>query len=208
MELTRIKNEETVITFPMIDLNGDSAPGLGSLTTYVMGWNNDNQPTGFSTATSNPTGISGGDYCQHLTAAEMNYDYIKIKIISLSPEIRTQRLLINNRTIPISVQKIFLEELPSTYPSGSFGARMGNMLSLAGAGAEPGTITIRNDLGSPMPDASVWATTDGAGANIVAGTLYTNALGQVTFWLDPGTTYFIWAYKSGVNFTNPTQVVW
>lgn len=208
MELTRIKNEETTISFPMVDLNGDSASGLAGLVTYIAGWNNDSSPSGFVQASSNPTGISGGDYCQHFTAEEMNYDYLKVKIISPSTDIRVQRLLINNRTIPISIQRIFEEQLPDGYPSGSFGNRMGNLLSIGGAGSSSGTITITNDQDVPIANASVWVTTDAIGANIVAGSLTTNALGKVTFYLETGITYYIWAHKSGVNFSNPQQVVW
>jgi hypothetical protein len=51
----------------------------------------------------------------------------------------------------------------------------------------------------------VWISTDAAGAIQVAGTSQTNALGKVTFMLTAGLTYYRWAQKSGVTFTNPTS---
>jgi hypothetical protein len=49
--------------------------------------------------------------------------------------------------------------------------------------------------GLPIADATIWATTDLVGANVVASGV-TDAFGQVTFWLDAG-TYYIWSQKSG-----------
>ncbi len=52
--------------------------------------------------------------------------------------------------------------------------------------------------GNPIADATVWATTDSAGVNVVArGT--TNDFGTVTFYLYPG-TYYIWRRKTGYRF--------
>ena len=58
----------------------------------------------------------------------------------------------------------------------------------------------------PIADASIWISTDLAGTNIIASGI-TDAFGNVTFYLDAGTVY-VWAQKSGWNFTNPdTEVV-
>ena len=78
---------------------------------------------------------------------------------------------------------------------------------IAGAGAIDFTYTLTSGVdGTPIADAHVWATSDEAGKNVLAsGT--TNALGEVTFYLDEGTVY-IWCYKAGWNFSNPdTEVV-
>jgi len=75
----------------------------------------------------------------------------------------------------------------------------------------PGDTAVTYDLtyedsGLPIPDVTVWVTTDEAGTNIVAsGT--TNDAGQVTFYLDSGVTYYVWRAKAGVNFTNPDTEV-
>ena len=61
-----------------------------------------------------------------------------------------------------------------------------------------------NVAGNPEAGVDVWGSTDSAGANVVAGTLATDAFGKATFMLDPG-TYYLWAQKAGSNFSNPTS---
>ncbi len=70
-----------------------------------------------------------------------------------------------------------------------------------GAGAVSHTVTIQSD-GAPVSGTEVWVSQDVTGVSIVAGTLHTNTAGQVTFMLDPG-SYYLWASKSGVQFSNP-----
>lgn len=74
-----------------------------------------------------------------------------------------------------------------------------------GAGSVSYTVTITDNVSAPLDGAGVWVTTDEAGTNVVAGTLYTNASGIATFLLDPG-TYYLWCQHSGYNGTNPTVV--
>ena len=79
---------------------------------------------------------------------------------------------------------------------------------LVGPGASSNTMTINNtDTGLPVADADVWISTDAAGNNFVAGTLQTNSSGQVTFLLDSGVTYYLWAQKDGVNPIQGTSFV-
>lgn len=54
---------------------------------------------------------------------------------------------------------------------------------------------------APIPDVTVYATTDAAGT-IIVGSGVTDALGQVTFLLPPGNVYF-WSSKAGFSFANP-----
>ena len=77
----------------------------------------------------------------------------------------------------------------------------------ASAGATAKTYTVTDaSSGLPIADVNVWVTTDAAGSNVVASD-ETNNSGQVTFYLDSGTTYYIWRQKAGYNFTNPDQEV-
>ena len=78
--------------------------------------------------------------------------------------------------------------------------------TLGGAGAIEWTYTLTDaDTGALIDGASVWVTTDSAGANVIAsGT--TNDSGVVTFYLDAGTYYF-WRSRAGYNFTNPQEAV-
>lgn len=101
--------------------------------------------------------------------------------------------------------------LPAAYSSNTAGWILGNRLDAKvsaitgnspGAGAVEFTYTLTEpDLVTPIPDADVWATTDSAGATVVASGR-TNQYGIITFYLDAGTIY-IWRQKSGYNFTNP-----
>jgi len=76
------------------------------------------------------------------------------------------------------------------------------VLPAAGAGAVSEVVTVTDDDSNPLDGVEVWVTSDIAGTNVVAGSLTTNASGQVTFMLDAG-TYYAWKQLSGYNFTNP-----
>jgi len=77
----------------------------------------------------------------------------------------------------------------------------------SGPGATTFVYTLTSTVdASPIPGADIWATTDIAGNNTVASGV-TDALGQVTFYLDPA-TYYIWRQLAGWDFDNPdTEVV-
>ena len=101
--------------------------------------------------------------------------------------------------------------LPGSYAAGKAGWILGTRLdaqvsSISGNSPGAGAVEWRYTLtesgsGAPIADADVWATTDSAGANVVAGGR-TNQSGQLTFYLDSGTIY-VWRQKSGYNFANP-----
>lgn len=75
----------------------------------------------------------------------------------------------------------------------------------SGLGSGTYTYTLTSSVTAlPIDDAQVWLTTDAGGTNIVASGR-TDAAGQVTFKVDSG-TYYLWASKSGWNFTNPSTV--
>lgn len=85
--------------------------------------------------------------------------------------------------------------------------RLESSTSNVGAGSISYTVTVNNtNTGLPVANAEVWVTTDLAGTNVVAGTLVTDAFGQVTFQLDAG-TYYLWASEPGYTRTNPTTIV-
>jgi len=69
----------------------------------------------------------------------------------------------------------------------------------AGSGAITEVVTVTDNLSNPVDGVEVWLTSDEAGNNIVAGTLVTDASGEVTFYLDAG-TYYVWLQKSGGEF--------
>lgn len=69
---------------------------------------------------------------------------------------------------------------------------------ITGSGADIVTVNVKVG-GVGLENAQVWITTDAAGANIFAGTSLTDSNGDVTFLLDDGNTYFLWAQKGGFN---------
>jgi hypothetical protein len=75
---------------------------------------------------------------------------------------------------------------------------------VAGLGSVQHTINVQVG-GTNIDGAEVWITSDIAGTKLVAGTLTTNAQGNVNFWLDGG-TYYVWVQAAGRNFTNPTTI--
>ncbi len=80
--------------------------------------------------------------------------------------------------------------------------------AIAGGSANVYTVTTTGVSGGPaVPDVHCWATTDSAGANIVASGI-TNDAGKVTFYLDVGLTYYIFKQKSGFTFgSQPEEVI-
>jgi len=101
--------------------------------------------------------------------------------------------------------------LPGAYPAGTAGWIVGQRLDAKvsamggnspGAGAAEFVYTLSDAAsGDPIADADIWATTDSAGAVVVASGR-TDQNGRVTFYLDPGVVY-LWRQKSGWNFANP-----
>lgn len=75
-----------------------------------------------------------------------------------------------------------------------------------GAGSIAKTFEIKDSIGTPISQAKVWASTDIQGNNVVAGTLFTDDFGKVTFWLDPG-VYWVWRDHPKYQFNNPQQIV-
>ncbi len=72
-----------------------------------------------------------------------------------------------------------------------------------GIGGTVWTYTLTStEAGTPaIEDARVWVTSDEAGTTVLASG-YTDASGEIIFYLDTGTVY-VWRQKGGYNFTNP-----
>lgn len=77
---------------------------------------------------------------------------------------------------------------------------------VAGSGAISYVYTVTDSVTSdPVAGVDVWVTTDSAGANVVAGTLVSDAFGKVTFNLDAG-TYYLFKQLAGYSATNPQTI--
>jgi hypothetical protein len=75
-----------------------------------------------------------------------------------------------------------------------------------GGGSVEYTENVTDDSDDPLDGVSVTVrtTTDSTDVPTASGT--TDAFGNVTFMLDPG-TYYVWAQRAGHNFTNPSTIV-
>lgn len=74
-----------------------------------------------------------------------------------------------------------------------------------GSGSIEYPLTLKSDAGNPVPDVACWISTDIVGADVIAGTNYTDNFGNTKFMLDAG-TYYLWRQSSGWNFPNPITI--
>jgi hypothetical protein len=89
---------------------------------------------------------------------------------------------------------------------GSFGKYLDTEVSGVGGVGSGGTLctwTQKDDGDQPMDNVAVWITSDSDGTNVIAGTLYTNAQGEVSFMLDVPQTVYVWREHASYNFSNP-----
>ena len=95
MELVRQKNVATIITFPIIDADGDIITGAAALDSEIDTWTDAAAPDGFVDCTNEATEVGAtGIYYLSLTQAEMNADYIYIQVKTSTAGAKTQHILI------------------------------------------------------------------------------------------------------------------
>lgn len=81
-------------------------------------------------------------------------------------------------------------------------AAVGGGGGAGGAGSISVPFTVNDNASNPIDGVALWVSTDSAGTNVIAGTIFTNGSGLATFMLDPG-SYYVWLQRNGYNFTNP-----
>ena len=174
-----------------------------------------------------------GLYGYRLTAADLSlYDYVATAITATTT-VDQQEIAAIGMVIPdalVSSVETDTADIQARLPAALIGGRMdatvgvmqNNVLtaaalatdavteiaaavSTAGSGAISYTVTVNDENAQPLDGVEVWITSDSAGTTVVAGTLTTNAAGQVTFMLDAG-TYYLWRQLSRYNFTNPLTI--
>lgn len=160
-----------------------AAPVLGDAANITAKWSKDyGTPTALTD--TNPAEAEDGFYYFDLSEGERDVSIIG----EIFPESATS-----------GVQVI---GVPAWFGAGDGGSGGG----VIGPGGVAKEITVQSG-GQPIDGAAVWITTDQQGTNIVAGVLYSNSLGKVSFMLEEDITYYIWVQKARVNFTNPTSFV-
>jgi hypothetical protein len=95
IELVRQKNAATYIFFPIVDADGDIVSSATALDSEADTFADGTAPDGFADLTNEATEIgTSGWYYISLTQAEMNYDYIAIRVQTTSSGAKTQHILI------------------------------------------------------------------------------------------------------------------
>jgi len=102
MEINRQKNVATRVTFPIVDADGDTVTAATALDSESTTWADGSNPGAFADLTNEATEIgTSGVYYLILTAAEVNFDYVYIRIQTSTAGAKTQHLLINTRFAPL-----------------------------------------------------------------------------------------------------------
>jgi len=95
LELVRQKNVATIITFPILDSDGDTVTGAAGLDSEEDNWSDSAAPDGFADCTNEATEIgTTGIYYLSLTAAQMNVQYKYIQVKTSTVGAKTQHILI------------------------------------------------------------------------------------------------------------------
>jgi hypothetical protein len=98
IELVRQKNVATIVTFPIIDNDGDTVSSAAGLDSEIDTWSDGAAPDGFTDCTNEATEVgSTGIYYLSLTQAEMNVDYSYIQIKTTTTDAKTQHILIRTQ---------------------------------------------------------------------------------------------------------------
>lgn len=100
LEIVRQKNAATIIYFPINDGAGARVVSAAGLDSELDTWSDGGAPDGFTDADNEATesdAAASGWYYLSLTQAEMNYDYISVRVYSSTAGTVTQNILI--RTI-------------------------------------------------------------------------------------------------------------
>jgi hypothetical protein len=82
-------------------------------------------------------------------------------------------------------------------------------VSAVGTGGGSVAVPILCEIGgTPVDGMAARISTDLAGTNMIAGPLYSNAFGIVTFYLDPPDPYYLWRQLAHTNLVNPSTLIW
>jgi hypothetical protein len=169
------KNVAFRVYFPIFDETGALVSGAAGLDSEIS---KDGAPFADCTNEAIEIGVSGCYYLDCI-AAEMNADAVCIIVKTTTVDAKTTPIIL--------------------YPE-----ELGDMrVTSTGSGAVEYTFNVIDSGALPLDGVCVWVTTDAAGTNKIAST-YSNALGEATFYLDPG-VYYAWQSLSNYTFVNPTS---
>lgn len=108
-------------------------------------------------------------------------------------------------TAAAAADAVWDEPIASHLTVGSTGAKLDSLTSAVSPSAVPFTYTLtRSDNAAPIDDAQVDVYGD-VSLTLLVTSGRTDANGQVTFFLDPATTFWLVRSKAGFTFQNPDQ---
>jgi hypothetical protein len=169
-----------------------------------------NSKTGFYGGTIDTTGFAVGEYVVRMAGTVTTTKTVATLFsftvrANTEADIKTDTASIKTDTTAIKAKTDNLPADPAGLANLAAAHGAGSWQSESGAGAISQTFRIKDSSGALVDGAEVWVTNDAAGLDVVAGTLHSNAGGLVTFMLDSG-TYYVWAQRAGVDFSNPMLV--
>jgi hypothetical protein len=170
------KNVAFRVYFPIFDETGALVSGAAGLDSEIS-----LDGGAFVDCTNEAVEIgTSGIYLIDCLATEMNADAVCIIVKTTTVDAKTTPIIL--------------------YPE-----ELGDMrVTSTGSGATATTLTMKDTGGNPLDGVCVWITTDAAGVNKIASG-YSNALGIIIFYLDPG-VYYVWQSLSNYTFVNPTAL--
>lgn len=147
------------------------------------------------------TEVAGGLYKYTLSSASNNAEGEYITIF------KTSDTSVDQQHIPSlwTVGKAGVENLDAAVSS-RLDADDYQAPATGGSGTDQFEYISTKD-GVPEAGVNVWVTsTNDPTFDVVGGTLISNAQGKTVFMLNPGSTYYVWEMKDGVNFNSPEEV--
>jgi hypothetical protein len=142
--------------------------------------------------------IGGGMYRLNATAADLDTAGVLVLTCTAGSEIRRYVVDVKDFDASVDADATAIATAVDSLLSANHGDGDWDASGTAGSGALPVTITLtESEDADPIQGAVCWITTDADGDNRVTGERTTDDNGQVTFNLDEGNYYFLWAKKAG-----------
>jgi hypothetical protein len=125
-------------------------------------------------------------YIQADTTDSVLYAVLDIPVIWISSGVKYLR---------VSIQSYNVEDTAVTHQGILYSEE-----AQSGTGDTAVTLTVRTTSGTPLDGVQVWLNSADARTDSVVEPQYTNASGEVTFYLDEDATYYVFCQKSGYSF--------
>jgi hypothetical protein len=154
-------------------------------------------------ASGNATAVGDGLYSYTLASGSVNAEGLYAAVFKTATD------TVDQQHIPSLwiVGKGGIENLDAAVSSRATPAQVTTIVGAiaGGGGSVEYTQNVTDDDDNPLDGVSVTVRTGPSSSVTPVATGLTDAFGNVTFMLDPG-TYYVWCQRAGTNFTNPTEI--